>query len=348
MTQGAMRAFGINYDTGLTVEGRSTRPSFLEDEVRRDMHAIANDLHANAIRVSGEEVDRLELAGRLALETGLEVWLSPTSCDLEPDAYVDLVSRAAAAAERLRDGGEVVAVLGTEMSLFVKGFVPGDTLSDRIAAMMDPATWSSPDKAAEMMAGFERGKATLRAIVDGGRRAFGGRITYAAGAWEEVDWDLFDIVAVDAYRDANNAAVYPAQLRSYARFGKPVAITEFGCCTYAGAGAAGGTGWLILDQSSPVPRLIGEHRRDEGEQVRSFLESTEAFDAEGIDSAFWFSFAGFALPHRDDPARDVDMASYGAVAVSDLGPDGGQTWEPKQVFHAIAEDYAARRAEANR
>jgi hypothetical protein len=337
-----MRAFGINYDTGLTVEGRSTRPSFVEDEVRRDMLAIADDLHANAIRVSGEDVDRLELAGRRAREAGLEVWLSPTSCDLDPDAYVDLVLRAAAAAERLREGDEVVAVLGTEMSLFVTGFVPGDTLSDRIVAMMDPATWSSPDKAAEMMDGFERGKRTLRAIAEDGRRAFGGRITYAAGAWEEIDWNLFDIVAVDAYRDANNAAAYPAQLGSYARFGKPVAITEFGCCTYAGAGAAGGTGWLILDQASSVPKLTGEHRRDEGEQVRCFRESMEAFDAAGVDSAFWFSFAGFALPHRDDPARDVDLASYGAVAVSDLAPDGSQTWEPKQVFHAIAEDFHSR------
>ena len=39
---------------------------------------------------------------------------------------------------------------------------------------------------------------------------------------------------------------------------------------------------------------------------------------------------------------DVDMASYGAVAVSDLAPDGSQTWEPKEVFHAIADDFARR------
>ena len=108
-----MRVFGINYDTGLTVERRSTRPSFVEDEVRRDMRAIANDLHATAIRVSGEDVERLEFAGRCALDAGLEVWLSPTSCDLDPDAYLEHVERAAAAAERLRSGGEVVAVLGT-------------------------------------------------------------------------------------------------------------------------------------------------------------------------------------------------------------------------------------------
>jgi hypothetical protein len=345
-----MRAYGINYDTGLTVEGRSTRPSFVEDEVRRDMRAIANDLHANAIRVSGEDLGRLEFAGRCALESGLEVWLSPASCDRDADAYVDHVVGGASAAERLRSGGdaEVVAVLGTEMSLFAKGFVPGDLLSERIAAMMDPATWSSPDRLAEMQAGFERGAAALRAIAGGAREVFGGRITYAAGAWEQVEWDLFDVVSIDAYRDVHSAPRYREQVRSYARFGKPLAITEFGCCTYAGAGAAGGTGWLILDQASPTPRLTGVHQRDEAEQVRYFRELMEVFDAESVDSAFWFSFAGFALPHRDDPARDVDMASYGAVAVSDIGPDGSQTWRPKQVFHAIAEDCSRRAGRAAR
>ena len=38
-----MRAFGINHDTGVTLDGRSTGPSFVEDEVRRDLRAIAED-----------------------------------------------------------------------------------------------------------------------------------------------------------------------------------------------------------------------------------------------------------------------------------------------------------------
>jgi hypothetical protein len=43
------------------------------------------------------------------------------------------------------------------------------------------------------------------------------------------------LVSVDAYRDADNAAGYRDALRAYRRIGKPVAITEFGCCTYHGA-----------------------------------------------------------------------------------------------------------------
>jgi hypothetical protein len=182
------------------------------------------------------------------------------------------------------------------MSLFGRGFVPGESLSDRIAAMTDPASWSTPDRRAKMGAGFERAKAVQRSIAEAARAAFGGRITYAAGGWEQVEWDLFDIVSIDAYRDANNAARYREQIRGYTRFGKPVAITEFGCCTYAGAAAAGGTGWMILDLVSSRPQLTGVHHRDEVEQVRYFHELMEVFDAEGVDSAFWFSFAGFALP----------------------------------------------------
>jgi hypothetical protein len=43
-------------------------------------------------------------------------------------------------------------------------------------------------------------------------------------------------VSVDAYRDAGNAADFAAGLRRQQRHGKPVAVTEFGCCCYAGAG----------------------------------------------------------------------------------------------------------------
>jgi hypothetical protein len=90
-------------------------------------------------------------------------------------------------------------------------------------------------------------------------------------------------------------------------------ITEFGC-TYAGAAARGGSGWLIIDEEADRPVIKGDHRRDEEEQVRYFRGLMEIYDDEQVDAAFWFSFAGFALPHRVDPKLDLDMASYGAVA----------------------------------
>jgi hypothetical protein len=57
------------------------------------------------------------------------------------------------------------------------------------------------------------------------------------------------------------------------------------------------------------------------------------YEAEDIDSAFWHTFAGFEQPrHHADPHRDLDLASYGVVAVLDHGrgaryPD--MAWELK-------------------
>ena len=54
------------------------------------------------------------------------------------------------------------------------------------------------------------------------------------------------------------------------------------------------------------------------------------------------TFARYDLPHRDDPHRDLDMASYGVVKVLEdrLGatcPD--LAWEPKAAFAALADHY---------
>jgi hypothetical protein len=63
-----------------------------------------------------------------------------------------------------------------------------------------------------------------------GNAASGGHVTATPTPRQ-----LFDLVSVDAYRDAGNAAGYRDALRAYRRFGKPVAVTEFGCCTYRDA-----------------------------------------------------------------------------------------------------------------
>ncbi len=61
------------------------------------------------------------------------------------------------------------ALVGAEISLLNKGFLPGD---------------------------------------------FGGRITYASMPFEGVDWTLFDIVSVDAYRSVEVADRFAAGIRS--------------------------------------------------------------------------------------------------------------------------------------
>jgi hypothetical protein len=161
-----MRGKGITYDTGFFPGGTSTRECFDPDVVRRELQIIAEDLHCNAVRITGGDPARLTIAGDHAAAAGLEVWFSPFPCELTP-------------------------------------------------AQMAP---------------------------------------YFAG-------------------------------------------------------------WQIVDDAVNPPRLDGNYVRDEGEQVSYMRDLLTIFEQEGLDSAFWFTFAGYALPHRSDPRFDLDMASYGVVKI---------------------------------
>ncbi|GAA3103069.1 hypothetical protein JOF29_003457 [Kribbella aluminosa] len=335
-----MVSIGVNYDTGLVYGGRNTRRRFDIDAVRNDLRVIADRLHAPAVRISGGDPDRLTFAAEAALAAGLDVWFSPMPMDLEPDQVISLLTDCAARAEPLRQAAEaeVVMVLGCELTLFCKGFLPGETAQERIALMMDPATWTDPAKVAQLQAGLARWTGLQQELVAAARKVFAGRITYAAGMWEDVNWDLFDIVALDAYRDANNAATFADELAARSTWGKPVVATEFGCCTYRGAAGRGGLGWTVVDAKADPPVLDGVYERREEEQVEYLMDLVEEFDRINLAAAFWFSFAGFELPHRPgDPQHDLDLAAYGLVAVDDEG-----NWKPKQVFGKLAELNADR------
>ena len=342
-----MRNYGINYDTGLTADGHSTRKSFDETVVQQELRIIASDLHATAVRVSGDDPQRIAQAGQHALAAGLELWFSPVPINLEPGALPGYFARCAREAERLRRaaGGRMVLVLGCEISLWCAGFLPGgDSALGRIATVTDPDLRHKPDMMAALVSGLERARHAHRDIVPAAREQFAGPVTYAAAPWETVDWELYDLVSVNAYRDADNAVGYRDALRAYRRIGKPVAITEFGCCTYRGAADRGGMAWMITDEKSDPPLIPGTYERDEEEQVRHLHDMLAIYEAEDIDSAFWHTFAGFEQPrHPTDPHRDLDLASYGVVAV--LEHERGTTysdmaWEPKQVFGALAGAYA--------
>ncbi|HEX5502508.1 MAG TPA: hypothetical protein VFW96_07780, partial [Thermomicrobiales bacterium] len=136
-----------------------------------------------------------------------------------------------------------------------------------------------------------------------------------------------------------------AGVRALVARGKPVAITEFGAATYRGAADRGARGGFVIewddDTATPL-RLDGDYTRDEGEQAAYLRELLEVFDAAGVDSALVFTFAGYALPHRDGPRDDLDLASYGVVTV--LEGRRGETypdlaWEPKAAFAALADYY---------
>ena len=69
-----MRLKGINYDVGTyTTPDSSSRETFDPAIVRSEIGIIRNDLHCTAIRISGQDVERLRFAADCALQEGLEL-----------------------------------------------------------------------------------------------------------------------------------------------------------------------------------------------------------------------------------------------------------------------------------
>ena len=131
-----MRGNGITYDTGFINGGASTHEPFNSDIVKRDMGAIHDDLHCNVVRVTGGDAGRIDIAAHHAAAAGLEVWFCPFTCDLTIDELLTFVTDCAERAEYLRQrGAAVVLLVGSELSLFNKGFLPGETLQDRLGVL---------------------------------------------------------------------------------------------------------------------------------------------------------------------------------------------------------------------
>jgi hypothetical protein len=346
-----MRGRGITYDSGFLTASGSTHEPFAPDLVRREMQIIHDDLHCNVVRITGGDVDRLEIAATHAAAAGLEVWWSPFTNDLTTDELLALLADCAERAERLRQrGAEVTLLTGSELGLFTVGFLPGATLNDRLALLAAPQHLR--EHIAHVPARINAFLATAVAVV---RERFDGKIGYAALPFEGVDWTPFDDIATDAgYRSADVADSYREGIRALVAqgksLGKPVAITEFGCTTHRGAADLGGRGDAIVEwggDGKPL-RLKGKHIRDEAEQAAYLRELLDIFDAEGIDTAFVNTFARYDLPHRrdtSDPREDLDMASFGIVKV--LEDRYGHAypavpWEPKAAFTTLADVYARR------
>ncbi|GAA4902867.1 hypothetical protein LX16_1168 [Stackebrandtia albiflava] len=338
-----MRAKGICYDTGFVRDGGDSREHFDPDLVKRELTVIRDDLHCTAVHITGGDPDRLEVAARHAADLGLEVWFSPYPLELTPDEILAMFADCAERAERLRTRGtEVVFVTGVELSVMNRGFLEGDSTSERVALLL-----SDPERRPERLAAVgARLNAFLREAVAVVRARFHGKVTYAAIQFEGVDWDPFDFTTYELIRSAEVADRFRDAVRSLVAQPKPVAITGFGTATWRGAGDVAPRSMEILenDASGAPLRLTGEYARDEEGQATYLRELLEIFDDEGVDSAFVFLFALYNLPHRPDgdPRDDLDLASLGVVKVlegrrGDTYPD--MPWEPKAAFAAIADHY---------
>jgi hypothetical protein len=313
---------GVNFDTD--------REIWQPDFVRREIEAIRQDLHCNSIFILGSELDRLVLTATIAAEHGLHVWFEPRHFEADGAETLQFVSTVARAAEQLRaEHPDVGLSLGVELTLFMRGLVPGNDWTERGAALESTPPARYNKRLNEFLA---EALTTIRPL-------FGGQITYSSGEWEDVDWRGFDIVGVDLYRDAKNKSTYVDKVRSLHRHGKPVVITEFGCCTFRGAAELGGSGFLVMDWSNPS--VVPEHLvRDEQEQARYIDELLDIFETEQVHGAFVYDFIEPGNPHSPNPRRDLDMVGFAVVKTypsgHELAYDRTGHFEPKAAFHTIA------------
>lgn len=339
-----MRGKGMTYDTGFVRHGNNSREHFESSRVAAELAIIRNDLRCNAVHIVGSDPDRLEVAARSAAALGLEVWFSPYPLELTTDEILALFVDCAVRAERLREeGAEIVFVAGVELSVMNPGFIDGADVHERLGHVVaDPQ-----GRAARLAEVSRRLNAFLAHAAAHIRERFHGRVTYAAIQFEDVDWDLFDIVTVELIRSAAVADIFRDGVRALVAQPKPVAITGFGTATWHGAGDMAPRSMEVLesDPDSGAPlRLSDVYERDEAGQAAYLGELLEIFDSEGVDSAFVFLFALDNLPHRPDgdPRDDLDLASLGIVKVLEgrfgsTYPD--MPWEPKAAFGAVAEFY---------
>jgi hypothetical protein len=358
-----MRRRGVIYDTGTVFTGPGykipTRRKLDLATAERELQIARDDLHCNAVRLGGSYPGRLVRVAERALALGLEVWLSPALLGCPPDETLRSLVTVAEQAERLRQQhpDRVVLVVGSELTLLMPGIVPGRDFAERTREAITRVRAGDGGANARLDDFLGRASAAVRAM-------YHGPLTYAALVWEEVNWDRFDIIGVDHYRDARVKDRYAAMLEPFLALGKPVVVTEFGMRTYQGAASEGGAlGFGILDlrrvalHQLPVvgrfvrERLNGDYVRDEAMQARELTEVLAILDAAGVDGAFVAEFVTAGATTSDEPRYDLDMNAFSLVKRYRRGkgvtyPD--MKWEPKQSFSAVADFYSRHQDQTER
>ena len=329
-----MRWRGINYDVGIEYGSEYvSRPSFDPSVTQRELTIIKEGLNCNAVRVSGTDPDRLAVAAEQAAALGLEVWVSPHLHNNSPDDTLSYAVECARSAERLRaETGRVVFIAGCELTIFMTGILPGDSVAERLS---DPRKLWQPALrypcAGPLNDYLARATEAVKAV-------FHGPLTYASAPFESVDWTPFDIVSLNHYRAARNRGTYANEIKALLPWGRPVVITEVGCCAYQDAEDQGGMGWDIVEWSDS-PKLKAPLVRDEALQEREVLDMLTIAEQAGAEGAFVFTFVTPGLPTSADPLHDFDLASFAIVRTSEPGSgDGyqGLPWTPKSLFGGLA------------
>lgn len=330
---------GLNSPEGLSVD------TFDLAQVDYDMCVIREKLHANAVRIEGERLDRLMSASRLAHKHGLTVFFNPWMTNASADELRPYYADAAREAETLRkEGVEICFIPGCEYSIFQTGLLAGNTVVERISSLF--ADVPREEAIERVRPRWVELNEILRSFVDVIRREFKGPVSYPSLALEEIDWSVFDLVGIDHYRGEESAEEYVAKLDDYSVHGKPVVCMEVGCCAYVGGAASGGGGFLLFEGVDPdgAGRFKNDDLpvRNETEQADYIETQIKLLANNGAAGIFIFVFNAPMYTHGEG-MRDLDRVSYAVVktyAQEDPRSQAMPPWAPKEAFHRIAKLFA--------
>jgi hypothetical protein len=231
---------------------------------------------------------------------------------------------------------------------FMHGIVAGATSSRRVRALREALTTGAHN--APLNTFLTRATVAMRKV-------FTGPITYAALPFEQVDWEMFDIIGINHYWREPSKDRYLPTLEPLLASGKPVVISEFGFLTRTDADQIGSWAPANIDPVTmslhllPLtrrllrPRVKTIHERDEALQARCLLDQLELLDSAGVDGAFVFTFTAPLWPHDDDPKHDLSTDSFSLVKSCPRGrrgiADSDLDWQPNDAFRAVANYYAS-------
>lgn len=337
-----MKIRGINYDAGITPDSIQLVTT---NKMQEELEVIKNELHCNAVRIYGRDLEKLKECAGIALIKGLAVWFSPRITNASPEETLEYINLASKDAESLRSKfGNLIYVVGNELSLDIKDFLKGESTTERAKELFSIFTMLKIN----LGSGFQKNlNAFLEKAVYIARKNFKGEITYASGQWEKINWDLFDIASVNYYRNAFNSWRYKRVIRNLVRKNKKFAITEFGCCSYKGAEKRGAWGYSIVDWNNSRPSLKKLYKRDETIQAIYINDLLNLYLKENVYAAFVYTFVTRKSVYDDNPLYDLDMANFGIVKVLPAFPgktSADYTREKKKSFNKISEFYKSIQA----
>ncbi|TCB96774.1 abortive infection protein [Micromonospora zingiberis] len=342
---------GVAYDTGTnfaTGQGELSRMSWSRRQMLEELSLISDQLNCNSITIYGSDLGRLRDTAEAAVERDLHVRLQPRLADRPQEEVLDHLAEAARLAESLRrQQARIDLTVGAVHLLFTPGIAEGGQYHERMANAYADADHQllRPTGRIDFAETAPRLNDFLARANGVARQLFSGPVSYSAAPFEQVDWSLFDRIALmwQYLPTYHTPQQHQAVLDGYRSWNLPIQVAEFGTATYQGAEEKAFFFWDVVDRSGPTPLVFDGVVRDEGRQAAYHLRMFELFEQAGVNGVWVSEFIHPTHPHSEDPHLDLDTASMAIVkTIRDDFADTASTYrlEPKESFHAIADHYA--------